>query len=119
MDKLTLAALQQQVELLAQQQAQTNERVTWIERVFEAYGVKGLWLSPAKAALLLGISRDRIMAEIERAEDMRALGKRGDLVYGKHYRNIQELGAEQPTWQVHVAKFDQVLSIPPDQRKIG
>jgi hypothetical protein len=119
MQKLNLVALQQQVELLAQQQAQTIERITWIERVFETYGIKGLWLSPGKAAPLLGVSRDRIMTEIERAEGLRALGKRGDLVYGTHYRNIQDLEVEQPTWQIQVANFDQVLAIPPDQRKVG
>lgn len=118
-ERLNLAQLQKQLELVMQQQAQTIERLNWIERVFETYGIKGLWLSPAKAAPLLGISRDRIMTEIERAETMRATGKRGDLIYATHYRNIQDIEAEQPTWQVHVANFDQVLAIPPDRRKVG
>lgn len=116
---MNLSQIQKQVEILTQQQQQTIARIEWIERVFETYGVKGLWLSPAKASPLLGISRDRIMTEIDRAEAMRIAGKRGDLAYGTHYRNIQDPIVEQPTWQIHVANFDQVMVIPPDKRKIG
>lgn len=90
----------------------------WISRILESQGIKGSWLSPKEAASLLGVSRDRIIAEIERAEKLRALNKKGDLVYGKHYRNIQDPEAERPTWQVHIAEFDRVLAIPPDERKL-
>lgn len=107
------------IEALQLKTAQLEERQRWIERVFEAYGIKGLWLSPAKAAPLLGISRDRIMVEIERAESMRIAGKNGDAIYGTHYRNIQDAEVGSPTWQVHVANFDQILLIPPDQRKVS
>ena len=111
MSKLNLVELNKRLTLLEAQQQ-------WIYRVLETYGIKGLWLSPGKASPLLGISRDRIIAEIDRAERMRALGKRGDVTYGVHYRNIQDPEVVQPTWQVHVAAFDQVLAIPPEQRKI-
>jgi len=103
--------LSKRVEILEAQQQ-------WVNQVLGTYGIRGSWLSPAKAAELLGISRDRIMAEIDRAENMRALGKRGDLIYGVQYRNIQDPEVEQPTWQVHVIEFGYVLTIPPDQRKI-
>ncbi|NJL50072.1 MAG: hypothetical protein HC929_25115 [Leptolyngbyaceae cyanobacterium SM2_5_2] len=35
--------------------------------------------------------------------------------YGIHYRNIQDPEVGQPTWQIHVAAFDRVLAIPPEQ----
>jgi hypothetical protein len=111
MTKLNLSELDKRLTLLEAQQQ-------WVYRVFETYGIKGLWLSPGKASALLGISRDRILAEVERAAKMRSLGKRGDVSYGIHYRNIQDPEVGQPTWQIHVAAFDQVLAIPPEQRKI-
>lgn len=116
---MNLSQLQKQIEILTQQHQQTIARVEWIERVFETYGIRGPWLSPAKASSLLGISRDRIMSEIERAEAMRALGKSSDLIYGTHYRNIQDPTVEQPTWQIHAANFDQVMAIPPDRRRVS
>ena len=70
MAKLNLVDLDKRLSLLEAQQQ-------WVYRVLETYGIKGLWLSPGKASPLLGISRDRILSEIERAERMRALGKRG------------------------------------------
>jgi len=115
---LSLASLSAEIEALKLKHYQLEERQRWLERVFEAYGIKGLWLSPAKAAPLLGISRDRIMSEIERGERMRITGKKSDLIYNIHYRNIQDPEVEQPTWQVHVANFDQILAIPPEQRKV-
>lgn len=75
MSKLNLAELHQRLSLLEAQQQ-------WVQRVLETYGIKGLWLSPGKASPLLGVSRDRIIAEIERAERMRATNKRGDLTMG-------------------------------------
>lgn len=91
----------------------------WVARVLEAYGIRGVWLSPAKAAPLLGVGRDRIVAEIERAEQARALGQPSDLRYGHDYRNIQDPAlSEKATWQVNVTGFDRVLAIPPDERKI-
>jgi hypothetical protein len=91
----------------------------WLNRVLVAYGLPiGTWLSPFKAATVLGISIDRIKTEIERAERMRALGKRGDVSYGRHYRNSQDPQAQQATWQVNVVEFAKLLEIPPDSRKV-
>ncbi|MGF1499263.1 MAG: hypothetical protein ACFB8W_20920, partial [Elainellaceae cyanobacterium] len=75
MAQLNLVELSKRLTVLEAQQQ-------WVQRVLETYGIKGLWLSPGKASPLLGVSRDRILAEIERAERMRASGKRGDLTYG-------------------------------------
>lgn len=115
----TIAELEQRLILLETFCKQLEARQQWVERIFEAYGVRGLWLSPGQAAPLLGISRDRIMTEIDRAEQRRISGGRGDLTYGIHYRNIQDPDAGKAAWQVHVAKFDEVLVIPPDRRRVG
>lgn len=110
-ETLKLMDLAQRIDFL-------EAHLKWVQRVLEAYGIRGVWFSPAKAAALLGISRDRIMTEIDNAEEMRALNKRGDLIYGTHYRNIQDPNSENATWQVHVIKFEEMLAIPPDQRKV-
>ncbi|MEB3356473.1 MAG: hypothetical protein VKK04_07080 [Synechococcales bacterium] len=95
---------------------ETQQR--WVRRVLETYGIRGLWLSPGKASPLLSVGRDRIIAEIERAEKLRALGRKGDLIYGVHYRNVQDPeNSAKPTWQVHIVEFEKILAIPPDQRK--
>jgi len=114
----TLIDLEERLAKLETRCNQLEERQKWVERVFESYGIRGLWLSPAKAAPLLGVSRDRIMTEIELAEKFRIAKKSGDVHYGIHYRNIQDPGVEQSTWQVHIAHFDRLLMIPPDQRKV-
>jgi len=90
----------------------------WINCILEAQGIKDSWCSLFGGAPLLGVGRDRIITEIERAEKLRTFSKKGDLVYGKHYRNIQDPEAERPTWQVHIAEFALVLAIPPDERKL-
>lgn len=113
-----LADLEQRIVDLETRYNQLEERQKWGERVFESYGIRGLWLSPAKAAPLLGVSRDRIMTEIDLAEKLRIAKRPGDAQYGVHYRNIQDPGVEQSTWQVHIANFDRLLMIPPDQRKV-
>lgn len=115
---MNLAELAAKIKQLEADHKQLEERQRWIERVFESYGIRGLWLSPAKAAPLLGVSADRIMTEIDRAESLRANGRQGDVRYGQHYRNIQDLESNKATWQVHVANFDAVLAIPPDRRKL-
>lgn len=90
----------------------------WIRQMLEAFGLEGPWLSPAKAATALGLSRDRIMDEIELAEQYRIKNKRGDVVYGRHYRNIQNpLTSVKAAWQVNVVEFQKVLEIPPDERR--
>lgn len=91
----------------------------YLNRSLRAYGLPiGLWLSPSKAAIVLGISGDRIKREIQRAEQQRATGKKGDLVYGKHYRNDQDPEAIDPTWKVNIIEFSEFLKIPPDDRQL-
>jgi hypothetical protein len=113
-----ISDLEQRILQLEQGQNQLKSRQEWLERVFATYGIKGLWLSPTKAAPLLGVSEDRIEDEIKRAERMRQAKRRGDAVYGTHYRNIQTIESKNATWQVNVSKFDELFAIPPDQRKV-
>lgn len=107
----TIAQLHKQLQ-------QLRELVSWQGRILEAHGVPGPWLSPAKAAPLLGVSRDRVMDEIRLAEQLRLNGKKSDLSYGVHYRNIGMADSQSPTWQVHLGKFGELLAIPPEQRKV-
>ncbi|MDA0267517.1 MAG: hypothetical protein O2890_04230 [Cyanobacteria bacterium] len=102
-----------------QRLARVENQQLWMNRVLESYGIRGTWLSPAKAAPLLGVGRDRIVAEVERAEQARVLGQPSDLRYGHDYRNVQDPAlSEKPTWQINVTGFDRVLAIPPDERKV-
>lgn len=95
-----------------------QHRVEWLESVLLAYGISGPWLSPAKAAKILGFSRDKIIDEIHAAEKARATGKRSDLIYGTHYRNIASPESMEPTWQVNVTQFSKVVGgTPPESRK--
>ncbi len=114
-EQLTLSKLAAEIEQLKAEQQ-------WMKQVLETQGVKGPWLSPPKAAPLLGISHDRIMSELEAAESLRALGKRSDLIYGIHYRNIANVHnpeTKYSTWQVHLVKLSEILMIPPDQRRLA
>jgi hypothetical protein len=107
---------------LAAKISQLEAAQEWMKQLLETQGIKGPWLSPAKAAAIIGVSRDRIMDEIEAAEKLRVKGKKGDVFYGIHYRNIANIhdpSIESSTWQVHFVKFAEVLAIPPDQRNIS
>ena len=106
-------------EKLEQRLARLEAQQKWVSRVLEAYGIRGVWLSPAKAAALLGVGRDRIIAEIERAEQARVLKRPSDRRYGQDYRNVQDpADSEKPTWKVNITGFDRILAIPPDERKV-
>ncbi len=107
----TMAELMQRIVRIEAEQ-------TWMRRVFSAYGINGLWVSPEQAGKMLNISRDRIMREIRRAEEMRIEKKKGDVVLGVHYRNIQDPEAAQPTWQVNVEEFEKIFMIAPEHRKL-
>jgi hypothetical protein len=107
---------------LAEKIAQLEVTQSWMQQLLETQGIKGPWLSPAKAAAIIGVSRDRLMDEIEAAERLRAQGKKGDLIYGIHYRNIANIhdpDVDSSTWQIHFVKFADIMTIPPDQRKVG
>lgn len=92
-------------------------KVDWMEQILKANGVEGPWLTPPRAAPILGVSRDKILAEIKNAEYRRANRKPSDLTYGTHYRNVADPGAEVPAWQVHITEFAEFLKIPPEERK--
>jgi hypothetical protein len=68
------------------------------------------WVSPQQAAQLLGTSRTRITAEIERAEYARIHGLSYDLVWGTHYRKNGQ------HWQVNPVEFEAIAFLPPEQR---
>lgn len=105
-------------ELLKRIEALETE-LQWMRQMLELCGIRGPWFSPQKTSALLGISRSRVMLEIEMAEKRRALNKPSDAVYGVHYRNIQHpTESIHATWQVNIFEFDKLLSIPPDARKL-
>lgn len=108
--KLTLAEMAQRLQMLEAQQE-------WVTTVLQAYGIQGIWLSPAKAATILQVTRDRIMSEIRRAEKLRALGKRGDCLYDTHYRDDRDPEGSEAVWKINVLEFRKLLAIPPDERK--
>ncbi|MBE9178653.1 hypothetical protein IQ268_08780 [Oculatella sp. LEGE 06141] len=112
MTKPNIGELNQRLALLEAQQE-------WITAILQAYGIQGVWLSPGKAASILGVTRDRIMGEIRRAERLRAVRKRGDCLYDVHYRDDRdpEEGVE-PVWKANIIEFRKLLAIPPDERKL-
>lgn len=117
---MNLADLHKELQQVKTHNQTIEARLAWFEKIFKSLvGVSGPWLSPAKAGALLGVSRDRIMDEINLAEQMRASKKRWDVAYGTHYRTIQGLDSEAPTWQINVQAFEQILNCPPDQRAMG
>jgi hypothetical protein len=106
------------IEQLSQQVQRLESELDWMRRVLSMHGINGLWCSPEQAGKLLNVSRDRIMREIRRAEEMRVTKKPGDLKMGVHYRNIQDPEAGQPTWQINVQEFEKLLTIAPEHRKL-
>lgn len=108
----TLVELTRKLAVLEAQQE-------WVTAVLQAYGIQGVWLSPAKAASILNVSRDRLMGEIHRAERLRVKKKKGDCLYDVHYRDDRdpEEGVE-PVWKVNIIEFRKLLAIPPDERKV-
>lgn len=105
----TIADLRRQIEL-------HNARLKMFETIFQTSGLPGLWYSPQQAADLLGVSRDRVMAEIRAAETARASKRRSLCQYGVHYRDVREISSATPRWQVQVQQFEKLLNTPPDER---
>lgn len=100
---------------------QQGVAIAWMQQVLATQQIKGPWVSPAKAAELLGVSRDRIMQEVGAAEACRAIQEKHDLAYGQHYRNIQDpsVSGERATWQINFVEFQGILNTPPDRRNLG
>ncbi|MBW4490773.1 MAG: hypothetical protein KME12_23615 [Trichocoleus desertorum ATA4-8-CV12] len=94
-----------------------------MKRIFQTYGISGLWVSPQRAADLLCISRDGVMWHVRRAERFRELGLGCECKYGTHYRQVPKTRGDQPidrpNWQIHVGEFDKLLAIPQDGLRPG
>jgi hypothetical protein len=106
---------------LNQELSRIKAELEWMREVLAANRFDGPWLSPTEAAALIGVSHDRILAEITAAERLRHSNKKSDLIYGEHYFNAinpHNTKSSKPTWKVHFLKFGQVIKNPPEQRKI-
>ncbi|PSB00837.1 hypothetical protein [Merismopedia glauca] len=90
-----------------------EQKIEWMSQILAAHRIDGPWLSPAKAAPILGVSRQHLIAEIQQAQ----LQKNSDLKCGIHYRHKGKAGAIRPSWQINVVEFAKVLAIPPQYRK--
>lgn len=118
-DNLTLAKLAERLNQLEQKYSLLEAERDFLRSILRTFGIEGHWLSPAKAAILIGSSRDRIMSDIETAELLRMQGKKSDLEYGVHYRNDRATTSDQPTWKVNILEYPKVFKIPPEQRRVG
>ena len=86
-------------------------RVALLERYLRALGLPvAPWTSPQQAADLLNTSRNRITAEIKKAEHARIHKLKYDLAWSVHYRKNGE------HWQVNPVELEKVIFLPPDQR---
>ena len=85
-----------------------------VEQLIKVHQALGLptspWVSPQAAAQLMGVSRSRVTAEINKAEYARIHGIAFDLTWGTHYRKNGE------HWQVNPVAFESVIFLPPEQR---
>ena len=120
---LSLASLQEQVNELKAEHRKLAVQQEWLGRIFQTYGINGLWVSPQQAADLLCISRDGVMWHVRRAERFREVGIDCECKYGVHYRQVPKTRGDQPidrpNWQIHVAEFEKILAIPQDTLKAG
>ncbi|NJR37771.1 MAG: hypothetical protein HC781_01695 [Leptolyngbyaceae cyanobacterium CSU_1_4] len=113
MARPTLEELEQRLKLLEADQG-------WMRLVLKSNGIDGPWVTPAQAGAVLGLSRDRLMDAIGKAEALRIAKKQGFLTYGKHYRNDQDESSDKPAWKINLPAFSEVWhATPPDQRKVG
>jgi DNA anti-recombination protein RmuC len=94
-----------------------KHQVSLLANLLEGCGVQ-TWLSPEQAAAFLGVSRDSIVREIRRAEDLRQSGKKSDFTFGTHYRQ-KRADAKVPRWQVNVLEWREVMAIAPEHRRVG
>lgn len=112
-------SLQIEVAALKAELATLRAEQEWQRSILEAHGIKGPWLTPAEAAPLIGLSKERIIAEINAAEKARVNKRRSDLKYGQHYINAQnphDSSISVPRYKIHYREFAQVVHRPPDQR---
>lgn len=111
-----LAEASKTIKELRRQLRLHDRRLEAFEAIFQASGLPGLWCSPQQAADLLGVSRDRVMTEVKAAEAARTAKQKCICKYGQHYRDVRKSDSVTPTWQIQVAKFEQLLNTPPDER---
>jgi hypothetical protein len=81
-----------------------------------ATGISGPWLTPAQAAKILPIGRDRILSEIQAAEQKRSARQTADLMYGIHYFNTSDAG-DRHSWKIHCTEFWAIVQKPAEERK--
>jgi len=98
---------------------QLEERLSWLETLIKTFGLPvGRWLPPTEAAKIIGCQRDKVVAEIEAAEEIRLKGGKPDLVYGVHYKNIARVNSSRDYWVVNAIEFGKVFGgTPPEKRK--
>ncbi|MBD1914602.1 MULTISPECIES: hypothetical protein [Cyanophyceae] len=86
-------------------------QVEQLVKVHQALGLPTApWVSPQQAAQLMGTSRSRVQAEIDKAEHARIHGIAYDLTWSTHYRKNGQ------HWQVNPVEFEAVIFLPPEQR---
>ena len=124
-ERLTLLGLDEKFEKMqAKMQAEIEilrAEQTWMKRVFQTYGISGMWVSPQQAADLLCISREGVMWHVRRAERFREEKLKCECEYGVHYRQTprtqEESNSDRLFWQIHVGNFEKLLAIPQDMLK--
>lgn len=102
---------------ITEEVASLKTQVSHLTKIFEACGLPiSPWLTPAEAAKILGISRDRLITEIQQAEQARLRRQKYPFTYGKHYRNIADANGHRPTWQLNLGQAELYFRLPPEQR---
>ena len=99
-----------------------ERRVNNLESRLAAIGIPTeMWLGLDDAGKMLGnaFGKDKLTAEIERAEKALQHGETPDLVYGVHYTNVQSPSHKKRLFKVDPVKLREVLiQTPPAQRPI-
>ena len=78
-------------------------------------GVTDFWVPLQDVESYLGVPYRKLYDEIRLAED----GKLKDMRYGEHYRNDAQLGAKRAVWKVNLPKYQELLKIPPEHRRLS
>jgi hypothetical protein len=121
--QLTLAYLNEKLEKLETKCQRLELQQEWMGRIFQSYGIGGMWVSPQQAADLFCISREGVMWHVRRAECFRELKRDCECKYGVHYRAVPQTRNNQPrkrpNWQIHIGEFEKLLAIPQDGLRPG
>lgn len=68
------------------------------------------WVTPGELAKLVGMSRPRIVQEINKAELDLSLRKEPKLVRGEHYYNAARSSSIKPSWRINKDKFIEAIA---------